>query len=261
MTEIPVPPAVLDLARAARRVVVLTGAGMSAESGVPTFRDAQSGLWERFDPAELATPDAWARDAELVWAWYAWRAALVRAVKPNAGHRALARWADGSGTAVEIVTQNVDDLHERAGSGVLAHVHGSLFAPRCESCSRPGDLGDLPVEPVARLAPPRCRSCGGRVRPGVVWFGEMLPEGPLRRAEEACRAADLVLVVGTSGLVWPAAGLPLLARDAGVPTVEINPAVTDLSGQVEQVWRATAAEALPALVDAVLGAQPGAAER
>lgn len=132
----PTPPArILDLARPARRVAVLTGAGMSAESGVPTFRDAQTGLWEHFDPADLATPEAWDRDPASVWAWYQWRVALVRRVQPNAGHRALARW--GRTVDLSIVTQNVDDLHERAGSPVLSHLHGSLFSPRCAECGTP----------------------------------------------------------------------------------------------------------------------------
>lgn len=251
--RVQVSDAVLALARGAARVCVLTGAGMSAESGVPTFRDAQSGLWARFDPMRLATPEAWEADPALVWAWYRWRAALVRGVEPNAGHRALARWADETGTEVRIVTQNVDDLHERAGSAVLAHVHGSLFATRCADCGEsPHDEPTLPETPVARLDPPACTRCGGLLRPGVVWFGELLPTAAMARAEEAVEDADLVLVIGTSGLVHPAAGLPHLARARGIPVVEVNPSPTELSDAVDHGWRETAARALPALVDGVL---------
>jgi len=251
--HVPVPAGILQAARAARRVTVLTGAGMSAESGIPTFRDAQSGLWARFDPMQLATPEAWEADPALVWAWYRWRAALVRGVEPNAGHRALATWADETATQVRVVTQNVDDLHERAGSAVLAHVHGSLFATRCADCGEaPYEEPPVPPAPVERLDPPTCTRCGGLLRPGVVWFGEMLPTAPMSRAEEAVEECDLVLVVGTSGLVHPAAGLPHLARARGIPVVEINPAPTELSDAVDEVWRETAARALPPGVAAVL---------
>ncbi len=248
-----IPPAILDLARAARRVTVLTGAGMSAESGVPTFRDAQTGLWSRFDPMSLATPQAWQADPDLVWGWYLWRVALVSAVQPNPGHLALARWARLPGVWLDVATQNVDDLHERAGSTVLAHVHGSLFAFRCDRCEEPYDAAVTPPDPpVQRVAPPKCPRCGtGRVRPGVVWFGEALPAEAFQAATSACLDADLVLVVGTSGLVYPAAGLPGMAASHGVPVVEVNPVATALSHEVDHAWRATAAQGLPALVDAV----------
>ncbi|MFK5634423.1 MULTISPECIES: SIR2 family NAD-dependent protein deacylase [unclassified Ornithinimicrobium] len=246
------PPAVLDLARPARRVCVLTGAGMSAESGIPTFRDAQVGLWERFDPLELATLSAWASDPGQVWAWYAWRAGLVAGARPHAGHRALARWQRRPGVDLTVATQNVDDLHERAGSDVLAHLHGSLFVLRCSACDRASDAS-YPVmpEPVARLDPPTCTSCGGPVRPGVVWFGEALPEDDFLSAVDAAQAADLVLVVGTSGIVHPAATLPHLAGARGVPVVEVNPRESAVSEAADEVWRATAATALPALVEAL----------
>jgi NAD-dependent deacetylase len=249
-------PAVLELARRARRVCVLTGAGMSAESGIPTFRDAQVGLWERFDPLELATPAAWAADPALVWAWYAWRAGLVVRALPHAGHLALTRWQRRAGVDLTIVTQNVDDLHERAGSAVLAHLHGSLFALRCSACGLPSDAAypDL-AEPVGHLDPPTCPACGGRVRPGVVWFDEALPEDAFLASADAARAADLVLVVGTSGRVHPAATLPHLAAARGVPVVEVNPRESAVSEAADEVWRAPAASALPSLVDA-LGRDP-----
>lgn len=244
------PEEIVALAKAARRVTVLTGAGMSAESGVATFRDAQTGLWARFNPAQLATEGAFRRDPDLVFGWYAWRYAQVRSVQPNAGHVALAEW--GRTADVRIVTQNVDDLHERAGSEVLAHLHGSLAAFRCLRCGSPyrGEVPDVDAA-LGRLAPPRCDACGGPVRPGVVWFGEALPEVDFAAGVRACTDADLVLVVGTSGLVYPAAGLPELAAAEGIPTVEINPEPTPLSRKVDHVWRSTAAIALPALLASV----------
>ena len=235
--------------QAADRVLVLSGAGMSAESGVPTFRDAQTGLWKRLDPRDLATPDAWEHDRDRVWAWYLWRAALVRGVEPHAGHRALAALAERK--PVDVVTQNVDDLHERAGSRVTAHLHGSLFAYRCDTCDRPAPLPDLPREPIERLPPPRCGCGEGWVRPGVVWFEEPLPLDQWRAAESAVltlRPGDLVLVVGTSGVVYPAAGLPAMARATGATVVEVNPAPTDVTDVCHLAVRAGAAEALPALL-------------
>ena len=236
--------------RAARRVLVLSGAGMSAESGVPTFRGAQTGLWQRLDPRDLATPDAWEHDRERVWAWYLWRAALVRAVEPNAGHHALAALAEAK--PVDVVTQNVDDLHERAGSRVTAHLHGSLFSYRCDTCGRPAPPPDLPAAPVERLAPPLCGCGEGWVRPGVVWFEEALPLDEWRAAEDAVltlQRGDVVLVVGTSGVVYPAAGLPAMARSTGALVVEVNPQPTDVTDVCHLAVRASAAEALPALVD------------
>lgn len=247
---IDVPAEVLELARAARKVCVLTGAGMSAESGVPTFRDAQTGLWERFDPLQLATPQAWRDDPEQVWAWYAWRGTLVRGSEPNAGHVALAQWQRA--VDLQIVTQNVDDLHERAGATVLTHLHGALFAFRCTRCGRDADA-QYPVltEPVESHPVLGCEHCDGVIRPAVVWFGEDLPPGAFDVAVQAARSADLVLSVGTSGLVHPAAALPHLAGARGVPVVEINPQETGTSEAAAHCWRAGAALALPALVAAL----------
>lgn len=227
-------------------LVVLTGAGMSAESGVPTFRDAQTGLWERYDPTALATPEAWSRDRDTVWAWYRWREHLVGAAEPNAGHRAIARAAGDR--RVTVVTQNVDDLHERAGSDEVHHLHGSLFAHRCDRCGTPIEVGPAPTGPVGRLAPPGCPRCEGRARPGVVWFGEMLPQQPWDAAVSAISAASAVLVVGTSGLVYPAASLPGIAADNGIPVVEVNPGPSGLGREVAVHLRATAGEALPMLL-------------
>ncbi|MFC0358943.1 MULTISPECIES: SIR2 family NAD-dependent protein deacylase [Kytococcus] len=244
-----VPPAVVELARNAERVVVLTGAGASAESGVPTFREAQTGLWERFDPMALATGEAWEADPARSWAWYAWRASLVRRAQPHAGHHAITRWQQREGVDLRVGTQNVDDLHERAGTAVMAHVHGDLFALRCADCGVPSraDYPQVP-EPVERLEPPVCTECGGWVRPGVVWFGEMLPERALAATVEAAEQADLVVVVGTSGLVYPAAAVPGIAREAGVPVVEVNPAGPSLPEGADHVIAAPAGQVLPTLV-------------
>ncbi|GAA3618658.1 NAD-dependent deacylase [Marihabitans asiaticum] len=244
---------VLEALRGASRVVALTGAGMSAESGVPTFRDAQSGLWEQFDPSQLATPEAWRADPPFVWAWYAWRVGLVRSVQPNPGHCALAELADLREVAV--VTQNIDDLHERAGSTVLAHVHGSLLDFRCMDCGAPydGEI-EVPTEPVERLDPPTCPECQGDIRPGVVWFGEELPRAAFDDAVAALEAlgpGDVCLVVGTSGIVYPAAGLPAVALSAGATVVEVNPQETDVSDMCHLHVRDTAARVLPTLVERV----------
>jgi len=228
-------------------VTVVTGAGMSAESGIPTFRGTHDSLWSRFDPMTLATETAWRTDRALVWGWYRWRMALVANAQPNAGHLALARMADA--VDMQLVTQNVDDLHERAGSTVAAHVHGSLFALRCFGCGRGHDALLEPLVPEAaplRAAPPSCVYCQGDVRPGVVWFGESLSEDAWQRAVAATRCA-VMLVVGTSGLIQPAASLPALARRQGAYVVELNPARSALSETVDAHWPLTAAQGLPLL--------------
>lgn len=248
-----IPDEVVDAVRGARRVLVLSGAGMSAESGVPTFRDAQTGLWEEFDPSQLATAEAFRLDPPFVWAWYAWRMRLVRDVEPHPGHRALAELAGLR--EVTISTQNVDDLHERAGSTVAAHLHGSLFELRCSDCDTPytGDV-DLPTEPAERIDPPTCPECEGDVRPGVVWFGEVLPEADVAATEaaiEALEPGDVVLVIGTSGVVYPAAGYPAMARSEGATVIEVNPEETEISDMCHLVVRGTAAQVLPELVAAL----------
>jgi NAD-dependent deacetylase len=198
---------------APRKVVVFTGAGVSADSGIPTFRGS-GGLWRNFRAEDLATPEAFARDPELVLEWYEWRRGLVRAAEPNAAHRAIARLEDAL-----VVTQNVDGLHQRAGSRDVIELHGNIF---------------------------RTRRAGNYERPDVVWFGEMLPEGALERAAEAIREADLLLVIGTSGVVYPAAGLVPLQRGL---SIEINP---EPSTACKFSIAAKAAEATPPVVDAIL---------
>ncbi|NYJ16940.1 SIR2 family NAD-dependent protein deacylase [Nesterenkonia sandarakina] len=259
-----VPEEVLSLARAARHVAVFSGAGISAESGVPTFREVQTGLWERFSAQDLATPEAFEDDPGLVHTWYRWRAALIQQVAPNPGHRALARWQrqlTERGGSLSIATQNVDDLHERAGAEVLAHLHGSITAHRCAECEAPVELPapqyDGAAAPAQPEDPPQCTVCGeGLIRPGVVWFGEALPMPAFEAAAAAMQSADLILVVGTSGLVQPAASLPLLGMERGTPLVEINPEPTELSDAMHHRLRGPAGELLPALVQAVTGDSP-----
>lgn len=252
-----IPDDVVALIQDAEWVTVFTGAGMSAESGIATFRDARTGLWENFDPTDLATPEAWDRDPALVWGWYSWRARQVRAARPNAGHLALVDLA-GLRT-VMVVTQNVDDLHERAGSEVISHLHGSLFAPRCAVCGRPyapgPSLDEAPdtigidaIGDGGRIPPPSCSFCGGLVRPGIVWFDEALPAQAWERAEQAFRGSDVVLVVGTSGIVYPAAGLPERAAREGIPVIEVNPEPSALSPIARHRIAMTAATGLPELV-------------
>ena len=244
-----IPAALSDALRAARHVVVFTGAGVSAESGIPTFRDAQTGLWARFDPAELATPEAFARDPALVWGWYEWRRGKVMRAEPNAGHRAIAAVATHA-PRLTLVTQNVDDLHERAGSRDVVHLHGSLLSPYCEACraafTLPAGPPDVP-EHGARIEPPRCSECGARVRPGVVWFGEALPEDAWDVAARAARDGDLFVCVGTSALVYPAASLIHLAIAAGAVTVQVNPNQTEMDRRMPFTLRGAAGVVLPEL--------------
>ncbi len=188
---------------------------MSAESGIPTFR-GNGGLWRQFRAQDLATPEAFASDPKLVWEWYDWRRRLVAAAQPNAGHIALAQ-LEARCPDFTLITQNVDDLHERAGSRNILHVHGSIWLVRCESCGT--EAMDM-RSPLPDL-PPRC-ACGGLQRPGVVWFGENLPQDVWSQAEDATRRADFFLVVGTSGVVYPAAGLSALAKSRGATVFEVN---------------------------------------
>ncbi|MBM2621617.1 NAD-dependent deacylase [Actinoplanes sp. LDG1-06] len=220
----------------AERLVVFTGAGMSAESGVPTFRDALTGLWARYDAQALATPEAFAADPALVWGWYEWRRELARRVRPNAGHEAIARLEHAT-----VITQNVDDLHEQAGSKNVVHLHGSLFAPRCSACAAPAEQG-------AQGDPPACESCGNPVRPGVVWFGEALPVDALEKAVEAAANADVLITVGTSGVVYPAAEIPQVTARMGGTVIQVDPEPTPLDPICTVTLRGTAAGVLPQII-------------
>ncbi|BDE15989.1 MULTISPECIES: NAD-dependent deacylase [Mycobacterium] len=229
------------------RVAVLSGAGISAESGVPTFRDDKNGLWAHFDPYELSSVQGWESNPERVWGWYLWRHYLVGDVQPNAGHRAIADWQRQA--QVTVVTQNVDDLHERAGSAPVHHLHGSLFEFRCARCGLPySEPLPLMAEPAIEVEPPVC-ACGGLIRPDIVWFGEALPQGPWRQAVEATENADLMVVVGTSSIVYPAAGLPELALARGTAVIEVNPEPTPLSPHATLCVRESASVALPGLLE------------
>jgi NAD-dependent deacetylase len=241
---------IIKALRAATRVVVFTGAGVSAESGVPTFRDKQTGLWENFDAAELATPSAFQRDPSLVWGWYEWRRGLILAAQPNAGHRAIAAMA-GHVPHFTLITQNVDDLHERSGSRDVLHLHGELSRPYCEACRRPHVLAaGIPDSPSggARVEPPCCESCGARIRPGVVWFGERLPEIPWVAAREAAKHCEVFLCCGTSAVVQPAASLADIAIDVGATTAQVNPNPTNLDASVTVTIRGPSGTILPQLV-------------
>jgi NAD-dependent deacetylase len=236
----------VDAVRGAEGVVALTGSGISAESGVPTFRDAQTGLWAKYDPQRLATPGAFARDPELVWRWYAWRRDLVEGAGPNAGHAALVR-LERSVPSFSLVTQNVDGLHGEAGSENVLELHGNIRRSRCSA-------ENLTVEPEETdHVPPLCPNCGAPLRPDVVWFGEALPAAEARAASEAARSCDLFLSVGTSGLVYPAASLPYEALEVGATVVEVNPEPTPLASDAHYSLRGRAGEVLPELVSAAFG--------
>jgi NAD-dependent deacetylase len=236
--------------RRANRVVVFTGAGVSAESGVPTFRDAQTGLWSNFDAAELATPDAFDRDPALVWGWYEWRRATVLRAQPNAAHRAIGAMARQVPT-LTVVTQNVDDLHERGGSPEVVHLHGQIGRPYCQRCGEVWALSPPAAEAPAagrRMDPPTCTGCGGRIRPGVVWFGESLPEREWVAARKAASECEAFLCIGTSSLVYPAASLPRIASEAGAAIIQINPNPTEMDGEVTWVLRGAAGKVVPEIL-------------
>jgi len=232
-------------------VLVTTGAGMSRESGIPTFRDALTGLWARYDPEELATEAAFRRHPARVFGWYAWRRRLVHAVAPHAGYHALVA-LERLVPELAIVTQNVDGLHRRAGSRRVLELHGSLERFSCVDARHPFSADAIPSpEADTECEPPGCPRCGSPVRPDVVWFGEMLPERVATEAWELAASCRAMLVVGTSGLVHPAAQLPLIARDAGATVIEVNPDPTEVSAAAHIVCRGPAGTVLPALVAAL----------
>lgn len=237
--------------RKSRHLLVFTGAGVSRESGLPTFREAQSGWWARYDPMKLASAEGFLADPALVWSWYRWRKALARAAEPNAAHHVIA-WLEKRVPRFTLVTQNVDGLHARAGSRAAIELHGSLERVRCCDCG-----AVFPWETAAsEEAVPRCPSCSGRLRPDVVWFGEALPEAALTAALAVAEACDLCLAVGTSALVYPAAWVPQMACAAGAALVEINPEPTALRSLAALSIARPAGEAfakLKALLDDVSG--------
>jgi NAD-dependent deacetylase len=235
------PRDLISALRGSACTVVLTGSGISAESGVPTFREAQTGLWARFDPQELATPEAFERDPSLVWDWYAWRRKLVAEARPNPGHLAISRMQELV-PDLTLVTQNVDDLHQRAGSREVIELHGNIRRTKCS-------VEGMEVEEYDDTeSPPVCSSCGAALRPDVVWFGEMLPPAALESASDASRKSDVFLSVGTSSLVYPAAALPYEALENGATLVEINPDETPLASYADHALRGPAGDVLPRLI-------------
>jgi NAD-dependent deacetylase len=238
--------------RAATLVVAFTGAGVSQESGVPTFRDAQVGLWAQYDPMALATAEAFRRNPQVVWDWYQWRHELVAQAKPNPAHVALAAM-ESLVPRIVVVTQNIDGLHAAAGSSEILELHGNIHRSKCfAACQGEPTIIDLAMLPPEDMGhPPYCPHCGALVRPDVVWFGEQLPVEALRLAREACQMASVMLVIGTSGEVQPAASLPGVARRAGALVVEINPDATPISRLAQIALRGPAGAIMPRIVAAM----------
>jgi len=239
------PDDLIRFLRKAERVAALTGAGVSQESGLRTFRDAQTGLWSQYKPTELASPEAYKRDPKLVWDWYAMRRGKVLEVEPNPGHFALVDMAHHI-PDFSLITQNVDNLHRKAGSPRVIELHGNLQRVRCSSCDQQVEVWEEADGDV-----PHCESCGGMLRPDVVWFGESLPRAELEAAVEAARTCHVFFSIGTSGLVQPAASLAFAARNRGAVVVEVNAEPTSLTEKVDFALRGKSGEILPALVQAV----------
>lgn len=241
--SVEIPDRLVEKLRNARHIAVLTGAGISAESGVPTFREAQTGLWAQYDPQELATPQAFRRNPRLVWEWYAWRRELVNQAEPNPGHRALVALAKLV-PQLTLITQNVDGLHQRAGSQNVVCLHGNIMETKCFDHDHPINQWS-----TTEAIPPICPTCGSLLRPNVVWFGESLPMMALNTAVSAAVSCDLFLAIGTSALVHPAASLPLRAVEHGATLVEINPQATPLTRWATFTLNGPAGEVLPALLE------------
>lgn len=239
------PDELIRSLREAERVAALTGAGVSKESGLRTFRDAQTGLWSEYKPTELASPEAYERDPKLVWDWYAMRREKVGEVEPNPGHFALVDMAHHI-PDFNLITQNVDNLHRKAGSPNVIELHGNLGRVKCSSCGQQAEMWDDADGNV-----PQCEVCGGLLRPDVVWFGESLPRAELESAVEAARACQVFFSIGTSGMVQPAASLAYAARNRGALVVEINAEPTPLTEKVDFALHGKSGEILPGLVKAV----------
>lgn len=225
----------------ATNVAVLTGAGISAESGVPTFRGSD-GLWREYKPEDLATPEAFARDPKLVWEWYDWRRRIIAKAVPNAAHKALVQ-LEVRKPGFTLITQNVDGLHDMAGSSKILKLHGDIWRMRCTECGANFPNRRVPLPKI----PPHC-ACGGMARPGVVWFGEPLPEGMMKEAEHAVASAQVFLVIGTSAVVYPAAGMIPYAKRSGARVIEINTEPTAATPIVDSALEGPASEILPTLL-------------
>ncbi|MCK5075099.1 MAG: NAD-dependent deacylase, partial [Calditrichia bacterium] len=220
-------------------IAILTGAGMSAESGIPTFR-GKDGLWNKFDPRVLATAQAFEKKPSLVWEWYLWRRNLIKKSKPNLGHYALAELQDFY-SDFYLITQNVDGLHQIAGSKRVINLHGNIFTNKCFKCGKV----DENIDVIDHKNIPVCKECGGLIRPGVVWFGESLPQDEIEKAHDAAMQCEIMFVIGTSAEVEPAASLPSMAKGNGSYVVEINPAETPLSNWVDESIKESSAKVLP----------------
>ncbi|MEY4704504.1 MAG: NAD-dependent protein deacylase [Nitrospirota bacterium] len=226
----------------ARNVTILTGAGISADSGVPTFR-GKDGLWHNYRAEDLATPEAFARDPRLVWEWYNWRRGLIATKQPNPAHRSLVELERCRSNRFWLITQNVDGLHRAAGSQRLSEIHGNIWKVRCTGCDMVSENREVPLPLL-----PMCRQCGELLRPHIVWFGESLYEKDVRRCDEALRACDLLLVIGTSGVVYPAAGFASVAKQAGALVIEINLESTQQSDLVDLSLQGRAKDLVPLLL-------------
>ncbi len=241
------PAELLSLLRRTPKLVALTGAGVSQESGLRTFRDAQTGLWAQYKPEDLASPEAFARDPKLIWDWYAWRREAVKGVRPNEGHYALVE-IEKRVPEFALITQNVDGLHRMAGSQNVLELHGNIQRVRCSECYTFTETWGDDSESV-----PRCEICGSLLRPDVVWFGESLPRDQLETAVEATRTCDVFFSIGTSGVVQPAASLAHAARHKGAVVVEINAEPTPLTQKADYAFHGKSGEILPGLARAVWG--------
>jgi len=242
----------LERLRTAEGVVAFTGAGVSAESGVPTFR-GNEGIWGKFKPEELASMDAFMKNPELVWQWYAHRKKIIASIEPNPGHRALARM-ERYFSSFSVVTQNIDNLHARAGSSRVYELHGNIERNYCMKCGTPMSNSDALAQtgvPTCTRATQSDEACGGLIRPDVVWFGEMIPEDQWHASVRAIESADMFLSIGTSGVVYPAASLPMLARQHGAFIVEINPEATPLTQEADEFLKGQSGVVLPALCDRI----------
>jgi NAD-dependent deacetylase len=246
-STIEIPPELISLLRGTSNLVALTGAGVSQESGLRTFRDAQTGLWAQYKPEELASPQAFARDPKLIWDWYAWRREAVKGVRPNPGHYALVEM-ETQAPQFTLITQNVDGLHRMAGNQHVLELHGNIQRVRCADCYTVTETWEEDIDSV-----PRCKECGGLLRPDVVWFGEALPRDQLEAAVEAARSCDVFFSIGTSGVVQPAASLAFAAHNRGALVVEVNAEPTPLTSKANFALHGRSGEILPRLVEAVWG--------
>lgn len=239
MREIPEISQLIDILCQTKQIVVLTGAGISAESGIPTFR-GEEGLWKQYRAEDLATPIAFIKDPKLVWEWYDWRRGIIASKKPNAGHKILGRWEKIFPNFI-LITQNIDGLHQKAGSKNILELHGNIWKVRCTEERTITENHDIPLEEI----PPHCPDCGALLRPHVVWFGESLSSSVLYKAFQVSSSCEIIFSIGTSAVVQPAASLPLAAAEANAKIVEINPDPTPLTSYADFSFRGKAGEILP----------------